>query len=99
MRAPAFNHLTFVQKYDSFKFLIKNKIYLFYSSDLILKYFIIINNNWNRFLSKLTRRSGEGNGNPFQYSCMENSMDRGAWWATAHGLQRVGHGWANTTIN
>ena len=30
-------------------------------------------------------RSPEGgNGNPFQYSCLENSMDRGAWWATAH---------------
>ena len=27
---------------------------------------------------------GVGNGNPFQYSCLENSMDRGAWWATAH---------------
>ena len=25
---------------------------------------------------------GEGNGNPLQYSCLENSMDRGAWWAT-----------------
>ena len=25
-----------------------------------------------------------GNGNPFQYSCLENSMDRGAWWATVH---------------
>ena len=28
---------------------------------------------------------GEGNGNPLQYSCLENSMDRGTWWATAHG--------------
>ena len=28
------------------------------------------------------RSSGEGNGNPLQYSCLENSMDRGAWWAT-----------------
>ena len=28
--------------------------------------------------------SGEGNGNPLQYSPMENSMDRGAWWATVH---------------
>ena len=28
------------------------------------------------------RSPGEGNGNPFQYSCLENSMDRGAWWAT-----------------
>ena len=27
----------------------------------------------------------EGNGNPFQYSCLENSMDRGAWQATVHG--------------
>ena len=29
---------------------------------------------------------GEGNGNPLQYSCLENSMGRVAWWATAHGL-------------
>ena len=29
---------------------------------------------------------GEGNGNPPQYSCLENSMDRGAWWATVHGV-------------
>ena len=28
------------------------------------------------------RYSGEGNGNPLQYSCQENPMDRGAWWAT-----------------
>ena len=32
---------------------------------------------------------GGGNGNPFQYSCLENPMDRGAWWATGHGTQRV----------
>ena len=35
--------------------------------------------------------SGEGNGNPLQYSCLENPMDGGAWWATVHGSQRVGH--------
>ena len=29
---------------------------------------------------------GEGNGNPLQYSCLENSVDRGAWWAAAHGI-------------
>ena len=34
---------------------------------------------------------GEGNGNPLQYSCPENSMDRGAWRAMAMGSQRVGH--------
>ena len=30
------------------------------------------------------RSSGEGNGNPLQYSCLENPMDRGTWWATVH---------------
>ena len=29
---------------------------------------------------------GEGNGNPLQYSCLENPMERGAWWATVHGV-------------
>ena len=40
------------------------------------------------------RSPREGNGNPFQYSCLENPMDRGAWWATFMGSQRVGHAWA-----
>ena len=31
---------------------------------------------------------GEGNGNPLQYSCLENSMDGGAWWATVHGVAK-----------
>ena len=31
---------------------------------------------------------GEGNGNPLQYSCLENPMDGGAWWATVHGVPR-----------
>ena len=30
----------------------------------------------------------EGNGNPLQYSCLENTMDRGAWWATVHGVTK-----------
>ena len=34
------------------------------------------------------RSSGGGNGNPFQYFCLENSMDRGAWWATVHGITK-----------
>ena len=36
------------------------------------------------------RSPGEGNGNPVQYSCLENPMDRGAWQAIVHGAQRVG---------
>ena len=36
------------------------------------------------------RSPGEGNGNPLQYPCLENPLDRGAKWATVHRLQRVG---------
>ena len=34
------------------------------------------------------RSSGKGNGNPLQYSYPENPMDRGAWWATVHGVTK-----------
>ena len=37
------------------------------------------------------RSPGERNGYLLQYSCLENSMDREAWWATVEGSQRVGH--------
>ena len=36
----------------------------------------------------LGRCLGEGNGNPLQYSCLENSVDGGAWWATVHGVAK-----------
>ena len=36
----------------------------------------------------LGRSPGEGNGNPLQYSCLENPMDREAWWATVHGVPK-----------
>ena len=36
----------------------------------------------------LGRSPGEGNGNPLQYSCLENPMDREAWWATVHRLTK-----------
>ena len=39
----------------------------------------------------LGRSPGEGHGNPLQYSCLENPMDRGAWQATVRGVARVGH--------
>ena len=39
-------------------------------------------NHWVR------RSRGEGNGNPLQYSCLENPMDRGAWWATFHRIAK-----------
>ena len=34
------------------------------------------------------KSSEEGNGNPLQYSCLDNSMDREAWWATVHGVAK-----------
>ena len=37
------------------------------------------------------RSPGEGNSYPLQYSSLENSMDRGAWWATVHGVAKSGH--------
>ena len=37
----------------------------------------------------LGRSEGEGNDNPLQYSCLENPMDRGAWWAILHGVTKL----------
>ena len=39
-------------------------------------------------IPRLGRLPGVGNGNPFQFSCLENSMDRGAWQATVHGIAK-----------
>ena len=56
-------------------------------------------NTWNPGLISVSGRSpGEGNANPLQYSCLENSMNRGAWLAIVHGVAKSGHDWvANTT--
>ena len=40
---------------------------------------------------RLGRSPGEGNGNPLQYSCLENLMDKGAWQLRVHEVVRVGH--------
>ena len=39
-------------------------------------------------IPELGRSPGEGNGNPLQYSCLKNSMYRGAWWATVQGITK-----------
>ena len=46
------------------------------------KIWILVNNNNNKVWI------GEGNGNPLQYSCLENPMDGGAWWAAVHGVAK-----------
>ena len=40
-------------------------------------------------IPELGRSPGEWNGYPFQYSCVENPMDRATWWATVHGVQEL----------
>ena len=46
------------------------------------------------------RSPGERKGYPLQYSCLENSIDRGDWWTNSMGLQRAGHNWVtNTHVN
>ena len=40
----------------------------------------------------------EGHSYPLQYSCLENSIDRGAWWASVHGSQRIRHDWVPNTF-
>ena len=40
------------------------------------------------FLATNSILNGEGNGTPLQYSCLENPMDAGAWWAAAHGVAK-----------
>ena len=42
----------------------------------------------NNCKSLLQMKDEEGNGNPAQYTCLENHMVRGAWWATVHGIAK-----------
>ena len=49
-----------------------------------------IQETWVQSLGQEDPLEKEGNGNPLQYSCLENSVDRGAWRATPMGSQRVG---------
>ena len=44
------------------------------------------------------RSPGEGNGYPLRYSCLENSVDRGAWWATVHRGAKIGHDWVTKRL-
>ena len=65
-----------------------------YYSHLVSSILCMHNKNMNNLSSKWFNlgsnfKFGEGNGNPLQYSCLEDPMDRGAWWAT---VQRVAQG-------
>ena len=45
------------------------------------------------------KKTGAGNGDPLQYSCQENPMDRGIWWATVMVSQRVRHDWVTEHVD
>ena len=47
----------------------------------------------------LERSPGGGHGNSFQYSCLENPKDRGAWWATIHGIAESDMTEGHSTVN
>ena len=57
------------------------------NGDILVNVFFFINCVQIYFASLLK----DGNGNPLQYPCLENLMDRGAWWLQSMGSQRVGH--------
>ena len=69
----------------------------------VLKLFLLIARNKSTCnvgnLSSITglgRFPGKGNGYPLQYSCLENPMDRGAWWATIHGVTKSWTRWRDS---
>ena len=51
-------------------------------------WYVFTSRNRYWFLSSTLRFWGEGNGTPLQYSCLENPMDGGAWWASVHGVAK-----------
>ena len=53
---------------------------------------------WFLFNIYIIKANREGNGNPLQYSCLENSMDREAWQSAVHGVARVECNWVTNTI-
>ena len=59
-----------------------------FPSSSVVRIHLPIQEMWVRNLGWLGRSPGGGNGKPLQYSCLENSMLRGAWWTTVHGVAK-----------
>ena len=57
-----------------------------HTSFVNLSWYIVA--RYESFLKKFPQYHGEGIGTPLQYSCLENPMDRGAWWAAVHGVAK-----------
>ena len=60
----------------------------FKESDVNCQYEALIYLFLTSLLKRIVDVIGEGNGNPLQYSCLENPMDGGAWWAAIHGASK-----------
>ena len=55
---------------------------------MIIDFFLLLPKKFQMSLRGIRKKGGEGNGNPLQYSCLENPMDGGAWWAAVHGVAK-----------
>ena len=64
---------------------LRNGFHTLMVCNTVLSYFLLV----LLLFTGLGRSPGGGNGNPLQYSCLKNSMDRGAWWATVHGVSKM----------
>ena len=62
-----------------------NTCLLYKQKDLLLIYFCVVA-CMHKFILAVCVCFGEGNGTPLQYSCLENPMEGGAWWAAVHGV-------------
>ena len=87
--------LSFKPAFKPFSFTLINRLF----SSCLLQLYRYILSFFFRFFSHIGEHrvlSGEGNGTPLQYSCLENPMDGGAWWAAVHGVARVGQDWSTS---
>ena len=80
---------TFSSLYSTFVWFLTSYIRDFHS----VSHFSLL---WELINTLSSIQVGEGNGTPLQYSCLENPMDGGVWWAAVHGVTRVGHDWATS---
>ena len=75
-----------VHRYVSLPFLVSGDLHLILSSATIFCKESACTAGDVGLLPRLGRFAGGGHGDPHQYSCLENPMNRGAWWATVHGV-------------
>ena len=88
----------FINSITLFYFSLPNDIWLGFPGDSEVKA-SACNEGDLGFMPGSGRPPGEGNGNLLQYSCLENPMDRGAWWATVHGVTKSRTQLSNLTFN